>query len=929
MPTGGSDTSRYAVGMALGAKVRVPPPRRELLDRTRLANPLLRPDHLPRLVLIAAPPGFGKTTLLTQWLAQLTGARGHPGEPPRIAWVSLDESDTDARRFVADLVESLAAGGSASVAEALALLAAGRPVPAEQVLATVVNGLDVEGTTVIALDDFHRAAGPEVHEALAFLLENLPPQVVVAMTTRADPQLPLARMRSRGELVEVRAADLRFTTEESAGFLRAVMDLDLDQAQVEALEARTEGWVAGLQLAALSVRPRVSSPAAVDDFIRAFGGSHRFVLDYLVEEVLNAQPAGVREFLLLTSVLERMTGTLCDAVTGSSDGQQRLEQLESAQVFVTALDTERRWFRYHQLFAEALRARLSAEWPDRVAALHLAASRGYASLGLLEDALDQAALADDPEWFADLVECALPGTRKRRGDRQLLGWISVLPDDLVRRRPVLATTRAWSRLVTGEPAAAHEWLDTAEAALGRAPAGPALPLPPDLVAVRDAERGAAAANIAIYRAALAQAEGDVAQTVRQAELARAAAPAEHFVQGAAAGFIGLAAWAAGDLPRAIDTFRSAVVHLGAGGDVTDRFGATVVLAEMALSDGRVNDARDLYRDAIAAAVEDPVAAATVAADLYVGLAGVLAEQDELDAAASRFREAEAVGESASLQENRFRWHVAAAAMLRAAGDFDGALRELEAAAQRYLPGFFPELRPLGAARARVLVSAGRLAEARSWAVGTGAENGDPARYLDEYSLLTHARLVIAEHRAAPPASGPGLAAVLDVLEHVAGHPESARRRGSVVEARLVQALALAATGASGPADDALGLALREGVPAGHVRLFLDEGPAVKELLRGQVSAGRDAGTAALARRLLDRGHEPVRLRLAGPAEEPLSDRELEVLKLLASDLSGPQIAARLFVSINTLRTHTRHIFTKLGATTRRAAVSRARERHLL
>ncbi|WP_286263824.1 AAA family ATPase [Brooklawnia propionicigenes] len=428
--------------MALGAKVRVPPPRRELLDRTRLANPLLRPDHLPRLVLIAAPPGFGKTTLLTQWLAQLTGARGHPGEPPRIAWVSLDESDTDARRFVADLVESLAAGGSASVAEALALLAAGRPVPAEQVLATVVNGLDVEGTTVIALDDFHRAAGPEVHEALAFLLENLPPQVVVAMTTRADPQLPLARMRSRGELVEVRAADLRFTTEESAGFLRAVMDLDLDQAQVEALEARTEGWVAGLQLAALSVRPRVSSPAAVDDFIRAFGGSHRFVLDYLVEEVLNAQPAGVREFLLLTSVLERMTGTLCDAVTGSSDGQQRLEQLESAQVFVTALDTERRWFRYHQLFAEALRARLSAEWPDRVAALHLAASRGYASLGLLEDALDQAALADDPEWFADLVECALPGTRKRRGDRQLLGWISVLPDDLVRRRPVLATTRA-------------------------------------------------------------------------------------------------------------------------------------------------------------------------------------------------------------------------------------------------------------------------------------------------------------------------------------------------------------------------------------------------------------------------------------------------------------------------------------------------------
>ncbi len=909
--------------MPLGAKVRVPEARRSSITRTRLPNPFLSRGALPRLVLIAAPPGFGKTTLLTQWLGDLGGPEGGC----QVAWLSLDESDAEERQFLADLVEALDVAGQVATGEARALLATGEPLAAEQVVASILNELDVAaGTTVIALDDLHRAAGPGVHEALAFLIENLPPQVVVAITTRADPPLPLARLRARGELVEVRAADLRFTPEEATGFLRTVMGLELDAAQVEALDAKTEGWVAGLQLAALSVRARAGSPEAVDAFIRAFGGSHRFVLDYLVEEVLDAQPAGARDFLLQTSVLERMTAAICDAVTGRSDGQWQLEQLEAANAFVTALDDERRWFRYHQLFAEVLRARLVAEQPDRLPALHRAASRAYAATGLLDDALRQAVLSRDADWAADLIECALPMVRHGRGDRSLVAWMAGLPDDLVRRRPVLATTRAWSRLTAGDLAGAATWLGIADAAsAGGVPAAaPPSDLPAALVAIRDAERRAVPASIAIYRAALAQASGDVAGTIRQAEIAAAAAPDDHFVQGAAEGFIGLAAWAEGDLRRAVPTFRSAVAHMGAAGNVTDQLGSTVVLADLALADGRPDHARTLFEDALDAARRTPEAATTVLGDLHTGLAGVLTELDDLDAAAGHLTEAWELGESASLQENRFRWHRVHAGLLRAAGSYDAALAELDVAESRYLPGFFPDVRPLPAVRARCLIAAGRVGEARHWADSTGAHRLDPTRYLDEFVVLTYARLVIAEHPARAD-----LDEVLALIGAVQRAAEAARRAGSILEAGVVRALALSAAGSRQQANAVLREALLAAARSGHARVFLDEGAPLADLLRDQAGAPGGGEAAAWARRLLERNRNgspqpPLRL-----GDEPLSDRELDVLRLFAGDLSGPEIAARLYISINTLRTHSRHIFTKLQATTRRAAVARARERNLL
>ena len=928
----GDPSGRYRVAMPPGAKLRVPLPRRTLVARARLANPFLAPGPLPRLVLLAAPPGFGKTTLLSQWLAEAAGVDVAGEAGTRVAWLTLDESDADVTQFLSGLVAALAVAADGVAVEAGALLDSDRPVPSEDVLVSIVNDLDaLAGRTVIALDDLHRAAGPAVHEAVTFLLENLPPHVVVAATTRADPPLPLTRMRARGELVEIRVADLRLTAEESEAFLRTVMELDLDTAQVTALTARTEGWLAGLQLAALSARSRTASgAAAVDGFVKDFTGSHRFVLDYLVEEVLDTQPADAREFLLLTSVLERLSGPLCEAVTGTGGGQQRLVQLETANVFLTALDDDRRWFRYHQLFAEAVRARLAAERPDAVPALHLAASRWYASQGLLEDALAHASAGGEPEWVAELVEYALPGLRRRRRDRTLLRLVSGLPDDAARRRPVLATARAWQMLVAGDLPAAGEWLEVAEAVLlePTPPPDAASPVPDDLAAARDNERRTAPASIAVYRAALAQAAGDVAGTVRQARAAQALAePGDHFVQGAAAGFLGLAAWAGGELGVAIETFRGAVDHLVAGGSLSDGLGTTVVLADMALANGRPLQARQLYERALADAERNPAAGAMVVGDLHVGLADVLREQGDLDAAARHLAEARDLGEAASLQENRFRWHAVRAGLLRAGGDVEAALEELAAAERLYLPGFFPDTRPLPAARARLLIAAGRLREAREWAAERGVADADPAAYLSEYDLLTLARLVVAEQRSGVSGADAGLRRVLTVLDGVVAAAESAGRWGSLVEARMVRALALQALGEERRARASLAPALADGAPAGYLRLFLDEGAAMDALLAG-VSASKEPA-AALARHLLGRtgaGLPDLRLGLPG---EPLSERELDVLRLLASDLSGPEIASHLFVSINTLRTHTRHIFTKLDVRTRRAAVSRARERGLL
>ncbi len=794
-------------------KLNLPSLRRRLVSRARLTEELeANLGDGVRMVLVAAPAGFGKTTLLTQWLSVLD-----PSDR-KVAWFALDAADNELARFLTHLVAAVQKADSAIGLEALALLESGGTAGSDAVLSSLVNDLDVlAGPMVVALDDYHVIDQADVHAAVQFLLENLPGQVMLAVATRADPPLPLSRLRARGELVEVRANELRFTTQEAEEFLNDVMGLELDPTLTAALERRTEGWAAGLQLAALSARSRVDADdsGGVAGFVEAFSGSHRFVLDYLVEEVLDQQSDDVRSFLLDTSVLEQLTGGLCDAITGRGDGQSMLEALERDNLFVVALDGDRQWYRYHHLFAEALRSRLVARDAERVGELHALASRWFAEGGLLTDAASHAMAGGNQEQAADMVELAVADSRRRRQIRQLRDLLVALPDHLVQARPLLSTYRGWSCLVDGDVEGVEVWLAAAEAGLGEAPEP--VGVTPDstgplAVASRDreAEIRSLPAMIDVYRASVAQARGDVGGTIAHARRAlELVGPEDHFPRGAAAGFLGMSAWAAGDLGAAVETFSEAVAGLRAAGMVADELGATVVLANMWLAGGRPDTARQLYERALAAAENHPGGVLPTTGDLHVGLADVLREQNDLEGAAHHLRVASDLGDAASLIENRHRWFITAAALRLAQGDLDGALAMLDSAELLFLRGFYPDVRPIAAMRARIQRLQGRLDESREWMRDRRLSATDPLTYLAEYDQLTVARLLITEGETDE---------ALALLDRILDAATDRDREGSLIEGRMVRALAYHAAGHTKSAVADLADALSAGVPVGYRRI---------------------------------------------------------------------------------------------------------------
>ncbi|MEV4516684.1 LuxR C-terminal-related transcriptional regulator [Dactylosporangium sp. NPDC049525] len=874
----------------LATKLYVPKLRRALVTRPRLGDRLRRGAE-SRLTLVSAPAGFGKTTLLAEFL----------GEDRCVAWLSLDAADNEPGSFWTYVVTALRTAVPGFGPGVLELLDA-TPVPIEVVLTALVNDLAAVPHPVwLVLDDYHLVEHREVRDGMAFLLEHLPPHVHVVLSTRADPDLPLSRWRVRGELVEIRAADLRFTSGEVAAYLNEVAGLDLAAPDVAVLEQRTEGWIAALQLAALSIRGRDD----VRGFIARFAGNDRYIVDYLVEEVLRKQPGPVRDFLLDSSVLDRLSGPLCGAVTGHEDAGGMLVTLERANLFLVPLDDRREWYRYHHLFADVLRARLLSERPGQVPVLHQRASGWYERHDLAEDAVRHALAAVDHDRAAHLMELAVPALRRHRQDAVLFGWLQALPDAVVRRSPVLSVSYGHMRLTFGDLAAVEPRLADAERALAAVPDGAAPPWSDS------AELHTLPATIAVYRAALAQAHGDVPGTARHARRALdLAGPEDHLARGAAAGLLGLAAWAAGDVPVALQTFTQAVTSLHAAGNLTDERSGTVLLADMHLAAGRPGTARRLCEHMLRLAQEQgqPVPRAT--ADLHVALSELDHEAGDLQGARRHLETAAAFGEHASTTEGRHRWFVAMARVADAEGDPEQAGALLDRAEQLYMRGFFPDVRPIPAVRARMWIARGDLAQAAGWARDRGLSAADEVTYLREFDHLTLVRLIVAQHRA-----GDGAGVIdqaLGLLERVAAAAESSGRAGSLVEARVLQALAHDARGDRPHALEALGRAFAEAPePDGYARLFLDCGAPMAELLRAAGDPGR---------RLLN---------LVAPADGPLSGRELQVLRLLDSELSGPQIARELFVSLNTLRAHTKHIFTKLDVTSRRAAVRRARERGLL
>ena len=587
----------------IAAKLFVPRVRRRLVVRDRLSERLDRAADA-RMILLSAPAGFGKTTLLASWLER------HPGRA--VAWLSLDASDDDPSRFWPYVVTALAAALPGSDLEAVKQ-AAVDPSATQQVLAELANELARAPADVwLVLDDFHAVRSTAIHDGLAFLIDHLLAHVHVVLGTRADPDLPLARWRARGELIEIRAAELRFTPDESRSFLVDVQGLELSTLDVATLGERTEGWAAALQLASLSLEGREGSSA----FIARFAGTNRYVVDYLVDEVLAHQPVEVRDFLVRTSVLDRLSGPLCDALTGGSDGERMLLFLEQAGLFLFPLDDDRDWYRYHHLFADVLRARLHQDLAH-ANVLHQRASRWHERYGGVEDSVRHALAGRDFDRATFLMEQALPEIRRDRQDSVLLGWLAAVPRDSVRKSPVLSVFDGWAHMLSGDLDSVEVRLDDAEQALETSP---------DDVRSRWAdtdELRALPATIAVYRAALAQARGDVAQTSVHARLAlEIAEPKDHMSVGAATGFLGLASWAAGDVETALPMFTDAVSNLHEAGHLADALASTVVLADMWLAAGRFARARRLCEESLAVAIGHGLPMARTAAVLHVQLAGI-------------------------------------------------------------------------------------------------------------------------------------------------------------------------------------------------------------------------------------------------------------------------------------------------------------------
>jgi LuxR family maltose regulon positive regulatory protein len=656
----------------LATKLFAPARRSQAVTRSRLVEELdatLGPGH--RLTLVSGPAGFGKTTVLSDWIAGL----GEAQPQARAGWLSLDDDDNDLLRLVTHLVAVLDAVGveldPAAVLESL-------PRDPTAALTALVNAVARSAAQapqvqwVVVLDDYHVISAPDVHEALTFVLDHAPEQLHLVIATRADPPLPVARLRSRGQLVEVRGADLRFTRDEAQQFLNQAMGLDLGAADVDALEDRTEGWVAGLQLAALSLRAIPTRPE-VADFIEDFTGSNRFVIDYLADEVLARQPPAVRDFLLRTAVLDRLTGPLCDAVTGRPGGSAMLVDLERANLFLVPLDTERSWYRYHHLFADVLHARLLTEHPELVPQLHQRASAWYATRGLVAEAVRHALVAEDFPRAAFLMEEALPDVRRARQDSMLLGWARALPHSVIRASPVLSMVAGWEHMMTGDLDGLESCLDDADAALQAGARDEALAATwADTDDLRTAP-----ATVQVYRASLAQARGDVAGTVRHARRAlELAGPEDHLVRGGAGGFLGLAAWAAGDVDEAIATFSEALRSLHAAGNLVDALDGTIVLADMWVTAGRPGRARTLYEQALRTATGNGEPYPRATADLHVGLAELDRELDDLASAESHLETARVLAERGSITYNRHGWGGDLDVVGAAGGDPVGGVRVL-------------------------------------------------------------------------------------------------------------------------------------------------------------------------------------------------------------------------------------------------------------
>jgi LuxR family maltose regulon positive regulatory protein len=726
-------------------------------------------------------------------------------------------------------------------------------------------------------------------------------------------------------LTELRAADLRFTFDEAAEFLNQVMGLGLSPENIAALDARTEGWIVGLQLAALSLRGKKDTTK----LIKSFSGSHRFILDYLIEEVLDQQPESVQSFLLQTAILDRLTASLCNALTDREDGQETLEMLERANLFVVPLDNERNWYRYHHLFADILRQRLQLTRSEQLSILHIRASEWYEKNRSFDDAIEHALHAKDFERAAGLLELVYQGMSSKFLFADWLCWVKKIPNELIQTRPVLSTQYGEALLDKGELEAsenrfrdAERWL---EANIGEGPKSE--DLSDRLVVINEDQFRALPANIALCRAQIALAQGDVSGTVKHAELALKLSQDESQISSEASVLLGLTYWGSGDLETAHEVMSEWVNNMEKSGNIYFAIAATFGLADIRIAQGRLSEAERTYKHSLQLALEQDENVQRITAHHQLGLAMIYHEKGEQEDFEKHLLKSKELGEKTTLIDWPYRWHIAQARLKETAGDMEATLDLLDEAKRLYVRNLVPDIKPIEALKARVYIKQGSLAKALNWVRERGISVDDDLSYLSEFEHITLARAIIAEYKNNPTERD--MLQAIGLLERLLKAAEDRRRMGSVIEILVVQALAHDAQGDISAALVSLGRALALAEPEGYLRIFVDEGPPMARMLYEALSQeiAPDYVRRLLAAFPAERQEKTIALKSQDPDSEwiePLSEREIEVLGLIAEGLTNQEISGRLYVSLNTVKAHTRNIYSKIGVNNRTHAVSKAR-----
>jgi LuxR family maltose regulon positive regulatory protein len=895
-------------------KLYIPPTRAELVPRTELIEHLN--NGLDRkLTLISAPAGFGKTTLVSHWLENLRADKETHRQPLQVAWLSLDEDDNDPVRFLTYFITAFNQINEmdADLGQgALSMLQSPQPPPANTVLTALINDLAVISEKIIfVLDDYHLIESEPIHQALIFLLENLPPQLHLVIATRQDPPLSLGRLRARAQMTELRAADLRFTSSEAADFLNRVMGLDLSPEDIAELETRTEGWIAGLQLAAISMR-------GYDDragFIKSFTGGHRLVLDFLIEEVLSQQSKSVQDFLLKTSILNRLTGPLCDAVTGQENGEETLEMLDRANLFIVHLDEERCWYRYHHLFADLLHQRLISYKNGAVKELYAKAAVWYETHGDLSEAVYHALAGDDIKSATRLIEKGALAALENSDFRFILDSVERLPESVLQSSPWLFIYHAWALLLTGHVEAANPKLENIDGLLG-------------LISENDEiQQREMLGNIAGLKMISAGWNRDHENMPEYADQVREYLPENNWIRAYCAMMMGGFYWGNGNLEAAIDAFaESSSAGAATGNKMVAVSGACNHAHSLELA-GHLQQAIDLFQDTFKLTEQDG-RVLPVANYIHKEIARVLYELNELERANQHLLKAIELGQQMADERAEKIGYGLLAKVQIATGNFANANLSIRNAEQA-IPNLEIEFDLRGSDYPQVWLwlKQNQIRKLERWLKENPLTIEEISHFKTKFTLAMHARVLIALYREYQDEIY--IRKALELLDSLLEIAETNGWGSKVIETLALQAVAFQENGNSEGALAKLEQALTLAEPEGFIRTFVDEGAPMASLLYEALKRGI---APAYVQRLLaafpvTESEEAISTTSqAAQSEwiEPLSEREIDVLQLLAKGLTNQAVADRLVLSIHTVKAHTRSIYSKLAVNNRTQAVDRAR-----